>query len=145
MRTWKISESDVSVRGDGWLNEVKGYERVAQEMACWLLEPVGTDPLYPNFGSRLSEMVGTAIGTGTLEDVRQEVSRVLGNYMSYTKARIEESRTLDATTFMEMWGGGEVLSSIDSVHVEASGDTVRVLVTFSMSDGTQATVEQSVQ
>lgn len=144
MRTWKISESDVSVRGDGWLNELKGYERVAQEMSCWLLEPVGTDPLYPNFGSRLSEMVGSAIGSGTTEDVRAEVMRVLENYMSYTRARIEESRTLDATTFVEMWGNGEVLSSIDSVRVDSVADTVRVTVSFSMSDGTQASVAQSL-
>lgn len=144
MRTWKISESDVSVRGDGWVNELKGYERVAQEMACWLLEPIGTDPLYPNFGSRLPEMVGSAIGSGTLEDVRSEVMRVLENYVSYTRARIEESRSLDASTYVEMWGKGEVISSIDSVQVDSVADTVRVTVTFSMSDGTQASVSQSL-
>jgi len=144
VRDWQISDSDLSVRGDGWLNELTGWRRVAQEMACWLMEPVGTDPMYPKFGSRLHEMIGEPATPENVAVVRSEASRVLSNYAAYAKRQVEDSRTQDAATFLEMWGNGEVLQSIRSVDVSAQGDTVRISVSFSMSDGTVGTLEQSL-
>ena len=52
----KIADGDIAVRGDGDVTQVSGAERLSQEISCWLLEPLGTDPMYPKFGSDLARI-----------------------------------------------------------------------------------------
>ena len=144
MRSWQITDADLSLRGDGWLNELRGWRRVAQDLSCWLLEPVGTDPAHPGFGSHLGEMIGSTVSAESVGRVKSEVNRVVANYVAYTKRRIEQSRSQSPAKFLDMWGNGEILKSVDRIDVDAVADTVRVTIGFTMSDGTAGAVSQTV-
>ena len=55
MYTLKIVNGDFAVKGDGNIVQLTGAQRIRQELACWLLEPLGTDKYYSKFGSAIGD------------------------------------------------------------------------------------------
>ncbi len=138
----KIAGGDIVVRGDGDVVEISGAERVQQELSHWLMEPLGTDPIYVNFGSTLWDSVGNVASEEHINEVRDEVSRVVSNYVAYQKRQISEDMAKGQGRFMRNWGYGDIIKSVDGIDVSAVADTVYVQVKLTLADGTSVTVNQ---
>lgn len=144
MYTFKIVDGDLAMRGDGNIVKLTGAQRIEQELACWLLEPLGTDKFYSKFGSTIGEMVGSPALTAYLNELRIEVERVVNNYVSYQRGQIEALRSGNAEDALNSWNDDDVIASIGSIELEAIADTVKVTVTLSTAAGAGITVSQVV-
>ena len=144
MYTLKIVDGDLAVRGDGNVTQLTGGDRISQELACWLLEPLGTDKVYGKFGSTLEDMVGLPILQDYLDDVRIEVERVVNNYVAYQRGQIKALCSGNTQDALNSWNDDDVIAAVDSIEVEAVADTVKVTVTLTTASGRGVTVSQIV-
>ena len=140
----KLVNGDFDMKGDGNITEVNGRSRIAQELACWLLEPIGTDAMYSNFGSTLDSSIGSPIINESLMDIRAEVTRVVNNYVSYQRQQIQEARNSTTEDFINAWKPEDIVSTVDDIGIESMADTVKVVVKLTTMAGNEITVEQVV-
>lgn len=126
--SFQIVNGDLAY-GSGGLNTVTGASKLTQDLTCALLEPVGTDPLHPTFGSTLDggtdpsgAHVEGAIGqinnyaTGTF--IGAEIQRVCRAYQSQQIAR----NTSDVSVY------GKSTLTADEALLAVSGITVQQVV-----------------
>ena len=144
MYTFKIVDGDLAVRGDGNITQLTGAQRIRQELACWLLEPLGTDRFYSKFGSTVGDMIGSPAIEDYLNELQVEVERVVNNYVSYQRGQIQALRSGNAADAINSWSDDDVIASVNSIEVEAIADTVKVTVTLSTAAGQGITVSQVV-
>ena len=116
---------------------------VEQNVACWLMEPVGSDPMYPKFGSHLWEMIGTPITDGTEGTVKSEVRRVVSAYKTY-QDYLRDQYARSAVADAGAWNPEDVVRSVLTPRVSAVADTVRVVVNLTTEAGDEVTVDQTV-
>ena len=140
----KIVNGDLAVQGDGNITELTGHERLEQELSCWILEPLGTDRMYSNFGSTLDGYVGSPIIDEYLIDIRAEVTRVVNNYIAYQRQQIQEARNSSTASFINAWRPDDIISSLDDIQIESMADTVKVVVKLTTMTGDEISVEQVV-
>jgi len=140
----KVAEGDLAVRGDGNISEVRGAERLRQELSHWLLEPVGTDTLYPRFGSMLDGMVGSPMLPEYISEVRTEVGRVVTNYVEYQKRMMNADRERGAALFLENWPDDEIVDTVDGIAVENVADRLLVTVKLTTVAGTRVAVSRQL-
>lgn len=124
----KLANGDIVLRGDGDVSKITGAERIQQELACWILEPLGTDRYYKKFGSVLGDYIGEPSFDDVLLDIRAEVSRVVGNYITYQNQQIEAIKEMSVQNALDAWNDDEVVDSVVGIDVSAVADTVRVEV-----------------
>lgn len=139
----KIADGDIAVRGDGDVTQVSGGERLSQEMSCWLLEPLGADPMYPKFGSDLATHVGKPMTADEMSSVSGEVARVAGNYVAYQQTLIANT-TGTASQVADVWKDDDVVRSVSSIGVSSVTDTCSVRITLETGGGAQLTVAETV-
>lgn len=139
--TLKIVDGDIAIRGDGNATVVSGAERVAQDLACWCMEPVGSDPMYPRFGSDLNSRIGEPNTPSQRSGARAEVARVCSNYVAYQQQALA---TVGAASYALNWSPDDIVSRIDRVDVSSSRDTISIGVSVRTSAGSYAEVSQIV-
>lgn len=145
MKCMKVVDGDIAIGGDGKAVMVEGAERIRQELALWLLEPLGTDGVYPKFGSDLWSYVGTPAFEDNLTAIRSEVNRVVTNYIAAQNEQIAKDRQrLSDVEFLQVWTDDDIVSTLNSITVSATGTNVNVLVIVSTAASTQVAVEQSL-
>src|SRR4051812_1259303 len=94
-----ITGGDLSLGGPGGLSVVTSTEKLIQDIKCWLLEAMGTDPLHPDYGSTLDGggmpgtpfqegIIGSEINSTSLLMVEAEVRRILSLYQQQQINRI---------------------------------------------------------
>lgn len=140
----KVSGGDLAVRGDGNVSEVRGADRIVQELSHWLLEPLGTDTLYERFGSTLDSMIGSPMLPEYISEVRSEVGRVVSNYVEYQKRMMREDRQRGEVTFMRNWPDDEIIDTVDGVSVTNVADRLLVTVKLTTVAGARVSVIRSV-
>lgn len=145
MYGFKLSGGDIAVRGDGNVSTVTGHERIKQELACWLLEPIGTDPLYPRFGSSLNELIGSPMIEEYTSRVRREVQRVVANYIEYQKNQMNDDMLKGETVYLSNWQDSDIISSVQSIRLNAVADDLHVRVELNTVGGETVVVEQQVR
>ena len=138
----KISNGDFAVRGDGHVVEITGRNRIEQELAHWLLEPIGTDTLYARFGSRLGELIGSPMLDEYIAEVRSECGRVVQNYVEYQKRQMNEDLLKGETYFLKNWADDDIIESVDGITVKTVADRVRVTVKLTTAAGNRIEVAQ---
>lgn len=146
-----IRGGDLSLGGPGGLSTITGTEKLIQDLKCWILEPMGTDPLHPDYGSMLdggnvpgsgvqAGLIGTTLDNVALLKVEAEVKRILTLYQQQQINRIQIEQSIyngkNTYTF------GEVLFSIDSVIATQFKDTVIVNVSIRTANGQTLTFSQ---
>ena len=144
MYTLKIVNGDFAVKGDGNIAQLTGAQRIRQELACWLLEPLGTDKYYSKFGSAIGDMIGSPILGEYLNELQVEVERVVNNYVSYQRNQIQSLRSGNVEDAVNSWNDDDVIAAVNSIEVEAIADTVKVTVTLTTAAGQGITVSQIV-
>ena len=145
MKCMRVIDGDISVGGDGKIVMVEGTERIKQELALWLLEPLGTDPVYPKFGADLWTYIGAPAFEDNLMAIRTEVTRVVNNYIAAQNERIaQDKHSMSNEEFLQCWTDYDIVTSISSINVSQTETDVRVIVSLSTAADTEVTVEQTI-
>lgn len=145
MKCMRVIDGDISVGGDGKIVMVEGTERIKQELALWLLEPLGTDSVYPKFGADLWTYIGAPAFEDNLMAIRTEVTRVVNNYIAAQNERIaQDKQSMSNEEFLQCWTDYDIVTSISSINVSQTETDVRVIVSLSTAADTEVTVEQTI-
>jgi phage baseplate assembly protein W len=125
----KMSNGDIVVDSGGVATRVAGAERVKQELSAWILEPIGTDPLYPRFGSRLKSMIGSGVTREVREEVREEILRIVSNYIEYqTNMLRTATQDRDPTMASRLYSPSDIVMDVRDIRVSQDMDVVSVAV-----------------
>ena len=142
MYSLKIVDGDLAMLGDGTIAKVSGAERIRQDLSCWLLEPLGADVMYRNFGSTLGERIGSAITADSLLEVKAEVTRVVNNYIEYQKKQYGDAQLRTTESVVNAWSPDDMIARVDYIHVDSVADTVVVVVKLTTAAGMGISIEQ---
>ena len=143
MYQFKLANGDIQMEYDGSIDKVTGADRIAQDLACWLLEPMGTDAVYRRFGSTLWSKIGEPIVGDKLAEIRSEVKRVVDNYIAYNQSQFKAASKYSADYFARSWGNDVMITELVGIDVSTVADTVNVVVKLATTGGT-VTVNQTL-
>lgn len=132
MKTFAIKDGDF-VPGQGGFVQITGIEKLRQDLAIALQEPLGSDQYHPKWGSLLSSLVGQTTDASTAT-IQSEVNRILSNYINIQQALLGQDK---ASGNKPRFSAGEVIREILSVDVTPSYDSVIVKITLQTFDGSQ--------
>ena len=135
MKTLKIANGDIAVLGDGNTVKLTGPDRIKQDLALWILEPLRTDVMYPGFGSKMGSLIGSPATYDSISQIRSEVVRIVDNYIAYQKRQIEIYKGSSAQDSLDAWKAADVIGSVDVIRVTAVADTCRVEVQLTTVGG----------
>lgn len=147
--TWSfaIQNGDLALSSSDYAI-VSGEPKLIQDLTCFILERMGTDPNHPDYGSLLN---GGIDGNGTVYPsylgmnndaiaqgrVQGELQRILLAYQNMQLARAKSDVALyGKTTFSR----GEVLLSVDSFTMQATFDTLSVIIGITTGNDTSVTL-----
>lgn len=134
-----IANGDLSFNGAS-LNVVEGSEKLIQDLACCVLEPMGTDNAHPAFGSLIDGgtdadgNVNTGI-IGTPNDgyaesfVSAEIIRICNAYQAQQQARYSEDIQTYGTATITASEALMSVGNIESIQYEDSLQLAATLVT----------------
>ena len=139
----QVSNGDLSFGGTG-MNTVTAADKLVQDLSCCILEPVGTDPLHPSYGSIIDGGVdynGNQIGgiIGGANDqvastfVSAEIQRICQNYQQGQVARNNADLTQYGASTLSV---GEALLAVENVHISTLETAMSVNVTLQTGGGT---------
>ena len=151
--TWslQIKNGDLSFAGPGGFAAVAGTAKLVQDLKHWLLEPRGSDPFHPGYGSSLDggqlsdgSVIASSLGNlFTREDllsIEAEIRRVLSAY------QLTQSQRLDRETIQyggkNTFSAGEILQTVTDVDVRQLGDTAVVKISLATANGDLLTFTQ---
>lgn len=147
-----ISGGDLNfVSGAAGASVVTGRDKAFQDLRCALLEPMGSDPMHPDFGSLLDggrlpngRAVDSFIGTNTLSalKVKEEIGRIIQRYMDLQRQKIDaEYQIYGKTTLQE----SEIIQSILSIESRMFGATKLVVqANLLMRNANTVTINQPI-
>jgi hypothetical protein len=129
--------------GSAGLNVVTGSQKLTQDLACDLLEPMGTDPLHPSFGSVIDGgydtngnyvqgVIGQSNDASTGSAVGNEVSRICQNYQTQQIARNQADVATYAKSTLT---ADEALLAVMGIQVEQVQDQALVTATLQTGAG----------
>lgn len=138
MYTLEIKDGDLVIGAGGIPQTVSGRSMLQQELGSRLIEPVGSDPFHPSYGSTLHENIGAAVTTSTKSAIRSEVASVVQSYIDYQGRRIRDA----ALSGERQYSSSDIIQSVDSIDVDISRDTVSVAIKITTMDGAQTVIER---
>lgn len=144
MKTIQVTGGDIAVRGDGDVVKLTGAERIKQELTLWILEPIGTDVMYPGFGSTIHTYIGQPITEETLAEVRAEVSRIVDNYIAYQTQFMDGYQSRSMQVFLDSWTNADVIRSVDLIDVSAVADTCTISVQLTTVGGESVAITEQL-
>lgn len=135
--TWSLRISNGDLVLDGTKFEtVSGENKLFQDLRCYLLERMGTDPLHRTYGSLLdggvlpsgkivpSPIARTDWRAVTLE-IESEIRRVAAEYQNRQLQRAKEDRLRYGRSTL---AAGEILAEIGDIRFTQEQDTLRVQI-----------------
>ena len=114
MKTITVSNGDIQLNNSK-LAFSYGANKLAQDIALWLQEPLGTGWTTPNFGSLLSGMIGKAQTGNTISSVENEIIRILQLYQGQQILMLQQAQN---SAQLSYWNKNEIIQSIVSVNAQ---------------------------
>lgn len=153
--TWSlgITNGDLNLGGISGINIVTGYDKLKQDLKAVILEPLGTDPMHPDFGSSLDggfdsngveipTSIGGSFSAESVARIQEEIVRVLQNYQKNQIARIREQQ--NDTNGKTYFQNSEILYRIDNISVQQIQDKLLVNVNITTAAGQSFNITQPV-
>lgn len=125
MKSIAIKDGDIDLALSRRMDFVRGKQKLLQDLRMWLSEPYGIGPTTPQFGSTLSDMIGTEDPELAAVQINAEVRRILGLYQSH---QMERLRIAKARGTLGSWSRSEILQNVVDVASVVNLDKVRVVV-----------------
>jgi hypothetical protein len=140
------------VKGHGnSLATIEGPGKVVQDLRLWLLEPLGTNPMSPSYGSLINGTEDTFhkvgqeavfISADPLEKVLSEINRIIEAYLQQQLSRIEAEVVF--YNGRHTFSAGEIIRDYD-VQYEQVADQLHVDIVLTMQDDTTESITLSVE
>lgn len=138
----QIRNGDLAFGSSG-LNTVSGTQKLVQDLACDILEPMGTDPMHPEYGSVIDGsidsngnyqpgLIGQTNDQVTATQVGAEIQRICMNYQSSQVARNQADIAVYGKSTLT---ADEALLSLLSVQVDQIADQALVTATLQTGAG----------
>lgn len=122
MQTLLLRDGDLVPSHRDFLR-VTGAGKVAQDLRCALLEPLGNDRFHPGWGSTLDQFIAIIANENSRAEVEAEVNRVIANYAAIQRDKVEVDINSNAEP---RYSTDEILSRIGRVEVTIAYETVHV-------------------
>lgn len=140
MKTLRLQHGDL-VLGQGGVETISGPSMLIQDIRGALGEPFGIDRFHPGWGSVIDEYVGAPLDESTAFEIKQEVSRVVGNYMAVQADKIQRD---SMTSGPNRYRSSDVLARVRSIDVTTHYDQATVAITVETVSREEATVQVDV-
>lgn len=129
------------VPAPGGFAVVQGAAKIQQDLGAALRETLGDDRFHPRFGTVLGSVVGTVQGVEAQALIQSEITRMISNYMAVQTEKINADTTAGVKS---RYTPDEIVSSVESIEVQQTYDTINVRVSISTAQGSIVTVLRSV-
>lgn len=136
MKTLRLRHGDL-VPGQQGVQTVSGVSMLVQDLRGALGEPHGIDRFHPGWGSVIDDFVGRVADESTAFEIRQEVSRVVGNYMAVQSEKVQRD-TMSAGA--NRYRTSDVLARVKAIDVTTRYDQATVAITVEAMSREEATV-----
>lgn len=140
MQTFALSGGDLVLRA-GRFATVSGHQKISQDLRCALLEPVGNDRFHPAFGSLIDSYIGGLLDSDTEFLVRQEVARVVNNYVAVQQDRIARDGQQGVKS---RFAAAEIVAAVTDIKLTPLDDSLSVLVSLQTLENQTVTLSTSV-
>jgi phage baseplate assembly protein W len=138
----QVSNGDLSF-GSAGLNTVSGGQKLVQDLTCDILEPMGTDPMHPTYGSIIDGsvdangnyqpgLIGQVNDRTTATQVGAEVQRICMNYQQSQVARNQADINVYGKSTLT---ADEALLTVLGVQVQQVEDQALVTATLQTGAG----------
>jgi hypothetical protein len=141
LRSLRVKDGDIALDSSHRASFVVGDRKLLQDLALWLMEPLGVGLTTPDFGSQLWDLIGSVNPSARAAEVEAEVSRILSLYQATQFARIKSARD-NGTLYL--FAPSEILNKIESVVATPVDDRVDVSVKIQTASGGQMTIPLTV-
>lgn len=136
----QVSNGDLSF-GSAGLNTVSGAQKLTQDLACDILEPLGNDPMHPAYGSIIDGsvdangnyqpgLIGEVNDQTTGTQIGAEIQRICLNYQQSQVARNQADIAVYGKSTLT---ADEALLALLGVKVDQAQD--QALVTVNIQTG----------
>ena len=131
MKTIAVSNGDIQLNS-GKIQFVTGSNKLFQDLARWLQEPLGTGFTSPGFGSLLTSMVGGTQNSGTVTTITNEITRILELYQGQQTIDLQQAQNVAQ---LSKWNKSEIIQNIVSVDVTVQNSSIIAAVTINTLSG----------
>lgn len=137
-----IANGDIAFNGRD-MTQVEGAQKVVQDLACCILEPMGTDDMHPYFGSLIdggtapdgtfnSGVIGEPNNNFTATYVGVEIERICHQYQAQQKDRY----TADVAVYgRSTITASEALLNVQTVVATSAQDHLLIHATLDTGSG----------
>lgn len=140
----QIANGDLAFNGND-LSTVTGSDKLVQDLACCILEPMGTDDMHPSFGSLIDGgidssgnfnpgVIGAPNNAATAGLVDSEITRICNQYQASQQARYQSDLAAYGTSTLT---ASEVLLSIGGISNTVNQDQLEVTAVLQTGTGSQ--------
>jgi phage baseplate assembly protein W len=131
MKTIAVSNGDIQLNS-GKIQFVTGSNKLFQDLARWLQEPLGTGFTSPGFGSLLTSMVGGTQNSGTVTTITNEITRIIQLYQGQQTIELQQAQNVAQ---LSNWNKSEIIQNIVSVDVTIQNSSIIAAVTINTLSG----------
>lgn len=139
MKALRLSGGDLVPGAEGF-ETITGASRIVQDLRVALSEPLGIDRFHTGWGSVIDDFVGQPLDSGTAFAVKQEINRVVGNYMM---VQAEKAARGSLRSGSGRYTTDDLISHVASVDVRMVNDQLTARITLTMVSGRE--VESTVE
>lgn len=140
MKTFQLRNGDFVVGAGGFV-EITGTQKVYQDLAVLVREPYGEDRFHTDWGGILDEFIGTAIDTQAVAEVRNEIQRLIQNYIVMQSNQISAD---NAMSRRPRYSPEEIVVGVDSIDVNTTYDKINVRVRIRTAAGESVDILRTV-
>ncbi len=137
----QLTDGDLSLGASSDYQMVTDAPKVKQDLRCALLEPLANDRFHPGWGSSLEDNVGLPLNDTTRINVLTEVNRVVGNYASIQRDRIETDLLSSTET---RFGTDEIVSAVTNIGITQNQDSLKVEISIGTVAGSDVQIVEEI-
>jgi phage baseplate assembly protein W len=141
MKTLELSNGDLVI-GPGGFATIDGTKKVYQDLSVLVREAIGEDRFHPQWGGVLQEFVGQAISPFVEGDIRNEIQRLIQNYMVMQARQITADITMGRKSRFKP---EEIVESLENIQFQQEYDRINVKVTIRTVAGESIDILRTVQ
>ena len=150
-----IKNGDLSLSGPKGFAVVTGVQKLLQDVKHWILEPQGTDPIHPSYGSifdggissdgsPIEGYIGSNVIKERLLDVESEMRRILYAYQDQQLSRLKRDQSY--LNGKNTFGPNEILYSVDGVDTQlVDNDKIVMQLKLKTQNGSSVTFVQPIE